>query len=290
MLAKKQALGRGLNALIPGNVHNKISSNKEIRDVDIDKILPNPYQPRTHFNEESIEELSESIKEKGVVQPLIVCENNDEFILVAGERRLRASKKAGLTKVPVIIANYNKSEMLQIALIENIQREGLNPLEEALSYRRLISEFNCTQEDVAKFVGKNRSSVANSLRLLNLPKDIQNDIEGEKITAGHARAILSLDSKILQEKLRNKIVEKNLSVRQAEQLASDMKHPIEKMLKKKLTTSDSIVLNIQNQLIEKLCTKVKVKTKSDKQGKIEIYYNNYDDLDKLFELLGIDTN
>lgn len=297
MAALKKGLGskgKGMEALINtqiGNLHNAMDealvSNKNSIEIDINKIEPNKKQPRKTFEENSLEELASSIKEYGIVQPLIVRKNEDFYEIVAGERRWRAAKIAGLKKVPAIIRDYESDLAFEIALIENIQRENLNPIEEALSYKRLNEEFNLSQDKIAEKVGKNRTTITNSMRLLNLDERVQNFIIEGKITSGHARALLTLTDNEIQFELAEKIIEDCLSVRETENL---VKHISELKSKEKdnsneqkSTFDNSSYKKIENDLKNIFGTKVKLSNKKNK-GKIEIEYYSNEDLDRLLSI------
>ncbi len=262
-MAEKKVLGKGLSAIF-----SDFSEDSEnIENISVDDIKPSPYQPRINENNESLEDLARSIKEKGVIQPIIVRRTKDGFELIAGERRLKASKLSGLQTIPAIVKNFSDEEAAQIALIENIQREDLNPLDEALAYKKLIENFNYTQEELSEKLGKNRATIANTLRLLNLPKNIIELIKTNKITAGHARALLSLDDESYQIELANLIVEKKLNVRDTEAKVRTQKAQLDfSQYEKKLNN----VLNIP----------VKIKF-SGKKGKIEITFKTKEELENL---------
>jgi len=286
-MAKKTGLGQGVGLLFG-------EETEKYFECDIAKIVPNKFQPRTHFDQTELEELSESIKEKGVIQPLIVKQQDDDstiYELIAGERRLRASKLAGLKTVPVVVMDVADDDtLLELALIENIQRTDLNPIEEAEAYKSLIEKFNYTQEEAAKRVGKNRSTVANLLRLLNLPKSTQQDLIDKTLSEGHARALLRLSEEPLKlEEVRNSIVSDGLTVRQTEKL-------IKKILSKTPSSTrkqrndfedklpDSYKKALTTQLTNRLNSKVMI-TESGSRGKIEIEYYSHDDLERVMQLL-----
>ena len=297
MAALKKGLGskgKGMEALINtqiGNLHNAtdeaLVSNKNSIEIDINKIEPNKKQPRKTFEENSLEELASSIKEYGIVQPLIVRKNEDFYEIVAGERRWRAAKIAGLKKVPAIIRDYESDLAFEIALIENIQRENLNPIEEALSYKRLNEEFNLSQDKIAEKVGKNRTTITNSMRLLNLDERVQNFIIEGKITSGHARALLTLTDNETQFELAEKIIEDCLSVRETENLVkhiSELKSKEkENFNEQKSAFDNSSYKKIENDLKNIFGTKVKLSNKKNK-GKIEIEYYSNEDLDRLLSI------
>ena len=282
-MEKRKALGRSLDALvsetgafIPGA--DTTGKQESVTYLNISDISPNRYQPREDFNQEKLNELITSIKEKGVVQPLLVRRVEDKFELVAGERRLRAMKTLGAKKVPVILKDVDDVGAIELALIENIQREGLNPIEEAHAYKRLVDEFKFTQEKISQTIGKDRSSVANTLRLLNLPLEIQRYITKGQISAGHARAILSVKGLQQQLNLCKKIIKKGLSVREAELLASPQ-------LKKRIGTrlaKDQHLIELEEALQNALATKVRIHH-GKKRGKVIIEYYSLEDLDRIIK-------
>jgi len=274
-------LGKGLEALIrPQNEKENVGSII----INIDQISPNPNQPRQNFDEDALQELVASIKEKGILTPLTICEKDDDYILIAGERRLRAAKLAGLTDVPAyIIEVKDDAELMEMALIENIQRENLNPIEEAQAYLYLSSKFKLSQEAVAKAVGKKRVTVSNSLRLLKLPTEIVASIKEGKISAGHGRAILMMKTKRSMIWLWEQIKSKSLSVRGAEALASSKNEDNQKSEAKK-KTSDPRIKQLEDQLISALGTKVKLSYNKGK-GRIIVNYYSDDDFERLFSIL-----
>ncbi len=260
---------------------------QSILDVPIENVSGNPDQPRKSFDEGSLAELSASIKEKGVIQPILVEKKGDSYIIIAGERRYRASKMAGLATVPVIVRDFSDNEKLEIALIENIQREDLNPIEEARAYHDLMARANFNQEEVALKVGKNRSTVANSLRLLKLPEDIQKSLSEGLISAGHARAILSFDTENQMKDLHKKIISDGLSVREAEGLSASGKKSTTKKSGNGGRISPQVnpeLRGIQEKFIDKFGTKVNISGNLHK-GKIEISYFSMDDLERLYEII-----
>lgn len=291
MTAQKRGLGKGLSALIPAKktVASIVSHPEGIeRFLKITEIKPNRFQPRRSFREAELAELMDSIKEKGVIEPVIVRRSGTGYELIAGERRLRACQKLGQEKIPAIIRQATDQEALEIALIENIQRENLNPIEESRGYERLAREFNLTQEALAKKVGKERSTVANSLRLLALPEEIQKMLEDDKLTAGHARALLTVSDKRKQLTLAQTIISKGLSVREAESLARVV------VVKQTSGTGptksknlDQHLSNIQNEMQRKFGTKVKIKPTGKTKGKIEIEYFTLDDFERVLLALNI---
>lgn len=277
-MSKLNALGSGLDSLIL-NI-NEEDSNNGVQEVDISLVKANPFQPRKTFNDESIAELSESIKSCGLIQPILVEEGLDGgYIIVAGERRYRATKLAGITTIPVIVKTLTEEDKLEIALVENIQREDLTPIEEAKAYKKLMDSMGLSQEDVAKKVGKKRSTISNSLRLLQLPNDLQGAVNSGELSAGHARAILSVDDNNTKRSIFNKVKEGNLSVRATERLAKD----INKAPKNSTTRIDPDVQYIEQQLIDAFGTKVQLKGSIEK-GKIEVSYFSKDDLSRILEL------
>lgn len=275
----RKALGRGIGALIPPRPEETRGSV----EVELGRIEPNPYQPRRDFDEKAIGELSESIRVHGVIQPLIVTRVGDRFQLVAGERRLRAARKAGLRKVPVVVREDVPSEAsLALALIENIQREDLNPIEEARAYRQLHDEFGLTQEEIAGRVGKERSTVANHLRLLRLPDSVQGMLAGGLITMGHARALLAIDRAERQKKLAQRIANEGLSVRQVESMVGE--DQASRARKSKPRTKDVFTRDAEEKLMRALKTKVEIDRRR-RGGTIRVVFSNEEELIRLFEQL-----
>lgn len=284
---KKRALGRGLDALIPsiGAVEDEkdAADAKSFLECDVDLIQPNRYQPRSNFAAEELTQLSESIRTQGVLQPILVRRLDMGYELVAGERRLRAAKMAGLNKVPVMVKDVTKAEMLEIAIVENIQRENLNPIEEAEAYQRLITEFGLTQEQASERVGKSRSAVANFLRLLQLPDGIKESITKGQLSMGHARALLGAPNQSQQETAWRVIIRKSLSVRQTEDLIKRLRTAKETVARKKSTTEDRHLAGVADNLSRQFGTKVQIKRRG-KKGKVEIEFYSNDDLNRLLEL------
>jgi ParB family chromosome partitioning protein len=281
---KKNALGRGLNALFPDLKDSVDTKDSDYFLCDIDIIKPNPYQPRKQFSKNDLEELTQSIKEQGLIQPVIVRKNEAGYELVAGERRLRASKASGLKKIPAVIKDATDIELLQMSIVENIQRQNLNPMEEAEAYQRLVDEFNLTQEQTAKKIGKSRSAVANFIRLGRLPEDIKARLRDNTLSMGHARALLGLDSSAKLNKAFQVVVSKGLSVRETEALVNKMKS---KKTPSKTIAKDSDDIyfsHLAEELSRQLGTKVNIKRKGQR-GKLEIEFYNNDDLDKLIDIL-----
>ena len=281
---KKLGLGKGLNALIPEIESIDNNSETEFFHCDINLITPNRYQPRLNFSKDELEDLSGSIKEQGVLQPLLVRKNKTGYELIAGERRLRASKMAGLDKVPVIIKDISDTELLELSIVENIPRENLNDIEEADAYQRLIDEFDFTQEQVATRVGKSRSAVANFLRLRQLNDPIKLNIVDGTLSMGHARALLGAESASQQEAVWKEIISKGLSVRQAESLIKKLKSQKNKPKKPAFSTDENYFKSITEDLSRRFGTKVQIKRKGRK-GKVEIEFYGNEDLGRLIDLL-----
>jgi len=279
---EKRALGKGLSALIPIKEPEISAPQSGVLEIPISQIRTNKYQPRTDFKQDKLNDLINSIREKGVVQPVLARKVQDGYELIAGERRLRAAKTLGLETIPVILRNATDVDMLEISLIENIQRQELNAIEEAIAYQRLIEEFNFTQDAVAKVLGKDRSTVSNILRLLNLPKKIQDLITSGDITAGHAKAILSLPTEEYRMRLSTLIVKKGLSVREAEVIAS--KRMFASKTPKTVAGKDQNIVDIENRLQQALGTRVVV-MHGKSRGQIRIDYYSNDDLNRILDIL-----
>ena len=289
----KKGLGKGLGSLFSEDdvkqVTAEVSETKEgdISTIRMSLIEPNKKQPRRHFDEEKIAVLAESIKEHGLVQPIIITPSeNGMYKIVAGERRWRAAKKLKLKEIPAVVRTYDDEQVAEIALIENLQRENLNPIEEAIGYNLLMEEFNLTQELISQRVGKSRSAVANSLRLLTLENDIQKMLINGNLTSGHARAVLSLEDTELRKALSKRIVEDNLNVRQAEALAKQLQKKAPQKKEKVKTAYDIELERIQTNLSTAMGTKVKI-NHTPKKGKIEIEYYGNDDLERVLEFFKI---
>jgi ParB family chromosome partitioning protein len=276
----KQALGKGLGALIPdlSTLDDKEKKALGITEIELDRIVPNEYQPRKAFDDEKLKELAASIREQGVIQPVIVHRAGSGYELIAGERRWRASRLAGLKTIPALIKEATKRDLLEMALIENIQREDLNALEAAEAYKRLQDEFKLTQEDLAKRVGKERSTVTNFLRILHLPKEIKQELAGGALSMGHAKALLSLERSRDQIQAAALIVKKGLSVREAESLAARLKNPPKE---RKIRQSQELK-SLEERLKKSLGTKVSILSKS-KGGRIIIEYFSAEELDRILE-------
>ncbi|MEN8200159.1 MAG: ParB/RepB/Spo0J family partition protein [Thermodesulfobacteriota bacterium] len=286
MATKKKGLGRGVDLLF-----NQEQEDEKYFFCEVDKIIPNQFQPRTHFDQESLQELADSINEKGIIQPLVVTPNGDgSYGLIAGERRLRASKQVGLETVPVVIREVEgDDELLELALIENVQRKDLNPIEEAEAYEKLIKIFSYTQEQAAEKVGKKRSTVTNRLRLLQLPDFIKDDIADGILTEGHARPLLRLSDDLQNMRAaRDQIVAKGLSVRQTEKLASRMKQQQRSKSastpQNKTTIPASFSQSLLNRITNRLHSKIHL-VQNGSRGKLEIEYYSLDDLERLVELI-----
>jgi len=272
----KKGLGRGLSSLIgETKVENKTNN------LSLAEIVPNKYQPRKNFDEENLNDLVNSIKERGVIQPIIVRKSNTDnskYEIIAGERRWLAAQKAGLHDIPVVVTDADDLKSLEFAIVENVQRHDLNPLEEAQGYKRLIDEFAYDQDKVSKFIGKSRSYISNSLRLLNLPKEVLDFVEQKKITAGHAKILVGLDNATF---LANKFIEKKLSVRQAENL-------VKLFRKSKRNTSsrvDSNIRDLENSISEKIGISVSIKNNKNNKGTISFYYKELDQLNKIIDII-----
>ncbi len=281
MTTQKKVLGRGLGALIPGKQMDALPPSADgLIQVPLDRIVPNPYQPRKTFNESSIDELARSVREHGIVQPLVVTREGERFRLIAGERRYRAAQKAGLLTVPVVVKELvQKGDALQIALIENIQREDLNPIEAAAAYHQLHQEFGLTQEEISRRVGKERSTVANFLRLLKLPESVKKLLASGQLSMGHARALLALDSAKKQEQLAERVVKRGLNVRQTEMMASE-RSP--KGAQQKEKEKDVFTRDAEERLTRTLRTKVAIDRKR-RGGVIHIRFASEEDLIRIYD-------
>jgi ParB family chromosome partitioning protein len=283
MATKRMALGKGLGALLPE--FGQAEPNALLY-CGIEEIIPNRSQPRKHFDESKLQELAESIKEKGILEPLIVRRIDQGYELIIGERRWRAAQKAGLKEVPVVVKEAEGREVLEISLIENLQREDLNPIEAAEAFKHLIEEFNINQEDLSKRIGKDRTTITNTLRLLKLPLEIRDQLLQNRITSGHARAILSIENKEKQKELCALIIKKGLSVREAEALAKRWSEKPKRSIPpaKKRGDLESQLSSLQDSLRKYLGTKVQI-TRKGQRGKIEIEYYSHQDLERLVEAI-----
>ena len=297
MPIKKKGLGKGLDSLIHDNKSMKsVTSEKTVESKEdaaaksgvqvmkINEVEPNRDQPRKNFDEDALLELSDSIKQFGVLQPLLVRKRKDYYEIIAGERRWRAAKLAGVKEVPVIEKEYTDQEILEIGLIENIQRENLNPIEEAIAYKRLLEEFKLKQDEVAERVSKSRTAVTNSMRLLKLSDKVQQMIIDDMISTGHARALLAIDDPELQYTLANKIFDEKLSVRETEKLVKEIKNP-KKPKEKKPVANSFIYQDLEEKMKSVFGTKVSIASKGKGKGKIEIEYYSDDELEHLFDMM-----
>lgn len=295
MAVKRSGLGKGLDSLIPDNKSSKmvkktVEAPKAPENVSgqimmkINEVEPNREQPRKKFEEDALLELADSIKQFGVLQPLIVQKKKDYYEIIAGERRWRAAKLAGVKEIPVIIKEYTDQEIVEISLIENIQRENLNPIEEAMAFKKLLTEFHLKQDEVAERVSKSRTAVTNSMRLLKLSDKVQQMIVDDMISTGHARALLAIDDPEQQYILANKIFDEKLSVRETEKLVKDIKNPKKEKPKKEIQNS-FVYENLEERMKSVIGTKVHVNHKPNGKGKIEIEYYSDSELERIFELL-----
>ena len=304
MAGKKSGLGRGLDALFPEKtVQSKPKTVKEEKKVSVEAkkssqqetgngekmmkismIEPNREQPRKNFDEDALQELSESIKQYGILQPLLVSDKKDYYEIVAGERRWRAAKMAGLKEVPVVVKEFSTQEIVEISLIENIQREDLNPVEEAMAYKRLIDEFHLKQDEIAERVSKSRTAVTNSMRLLKLDSRVQQMMVDEMISAGHARAILAIPDKEKQTSVAMKVFDEKLSVRETEKLVKHIVAPTKKKPVVSNPTEDAIYESLEEKMKGITGTRVFIHRKKNNKGKIEIEYYSRDDLDRIIDL------
>ncbi len=316
MSSKKRALGRGLEALLPARPAPAVITELTSADngtlssgangaaavvvleelpyqlLSVTELEPNPNQPREIFDEAALEELARSIRVHGILQPVAVVRREGKWRIVAGERRWRAAQLAGMLTVPAVVLELNDQEVLECALVENLQRENLNPVESARAYKALVDTFGLSQEEVADRVGLSRPAVANSLRLLRLPADYLRDVEGGYLTAGHARALLSLEREGDRRRLRDAVVRGRLSVREAEQLAAqiaDRTTVSKKKPAKSETALDSDLARLREQLIEALACRVQIKPLEKTRGRIEIHYDSLDELDRLLSVLGVEA-
>ncbi len=299
MAVKRNGLGKGLDSLIPNKNEKKPKTSAKIDDrekkeeevlksgeimVKINQVEPNRDQPRKDFDEDALVELADSIKQFGILQPLIVQKKKDYYEIIAGERRWRAAKIAGVKEVPVIVKEFTDQEIVEISLIENIQRENLNPIEEAMAYKRLLEEFNLKQDEIAERVSKSRTAVTNSMRLLKLSPRVQQMIVDDMISTGHARALLAIDDEEQQYILANKIFDEKLSVRETEKLVKALKNP-KKEIKKPKSEHTFVYDNIEEQMKNIIGTKVSVNPKANGKGRIEIEYYSEEELERIYDLI-----
>ena len=292
-MATKRGLGKGLEALFPSNVDigslskdvSRETSEKVI-EMKLNEIEPDINQPRKVFDDEKLEELSESIKEHGVLQPIIVTKKDDYYQIIAGERRWRASKKAGLKTIPVIVRDYDAKKIREVSLIENLQRQDLNALDTAKAIKELMEEHQLTQEQLAKTLGKSRSAIANTLRILNLDERVQDMVQEGKLSEGHARTLASIESPQKQYKLAMDIINLDLSVREAENMAKEEKEEVKKKpTNKKKSKLEAIYKDLENRIKSALGTKVSFKPQTKSKGKIVIDYYNEEELERILEIL-----
>ena len=297
MAVKRNGLGKGLDSLIPNKAEKTVKAEKKPEEkkeerksesgeilVKINQVEPNREQPRKEFDEDSLMELADSIKQFGILQPLLVQKKKDYYEIIAGERRWRAAKIAGIKEVPIIVKEYTNQEIVEISLIENIQRENLNPIEEAMAYKRLLEEFSLKQDEVAERVSKSRTAVTNSMRLLKLSPRVQQMIVDDMISTGHARALLAIDDEEQQYQLANRIFDEKLSVRETEKLVKALKNP--KTEKKAQKIEHTFVYNnIEEQMKNIIGTKVIVNPKANGKGKIEIEYYSEEELERIYDLI-----
>lgn len=296
-MAARGGLGKGLDALIPSSAASATkgsSASKQITDakegesvsiVKITKVEPNREQPRRTFNEDELQELADSIRQHGVLNPIIVQDRKDHYEIIAGERRWRASKIAGLKEIPVIIRHYTEQQIAEIALIDNIQRKDLNPIEEALAYKKLLEEFNLKQDEVAERVSKSRAAVTNSIRLLKLCDNVQQMIIDEMISEGAARALIPVENEELQYELAQKVFDEKLSVREVEKMVKNLGKPQKKKEVRFAEALDVIYKEYEEKLKQSVGTKVAITSKGDGSGKLEIDFYNHDDLERISALL-----
>lgn len=280
---ERRALGKGLSALIPERIVAGNVQREEILYVQSGQIKPNPFQPREDFDQQSIEELAQSIKEKGVIQPLLVRRRGDNYELIAGERRLRACISLGVNEIPIIVRDVSDQDSLELALIENIQREELNPIEEAHAYQHLIDKFHVTQEKISAVMGKARSSITNTLRLLKLPHEIQDEMKRGRISFAHGRALLEIEDLNHQRALAQDVIAKGLSVRELESLIKSRRP---KLIKRKISlgTREPLIAILEEQLQHALATKVRI-TKMQKRGHITIDFYSQEDLERIVNVV-----
>ncbi len=283
-MEQRRALGKGISALIPEKKDEQIGHKEEVIYVQTEKIKPNPFQPREEFEESGISELAQSIREKGVIQPLLVRRAGDNYELIAGERRLRAAKSLGLKEIPILVKNVEDIDSLELALIENIQREQLNPIEEAHAYQHLMEKFHMTQESISEVLGKARVTVTNTLRLLKLPHEIQMEIKKGRISYAHGRALIEIDDINLQRKFAQEIITKGLSVRELETLIKTRRPVGIKRKAGGAIVREPVVAVLEEELQHALATKVRV-TKRKKRGHITIEFYSQEDLERICNII-----
>lgn len=294
MSGKKKGLGRGLNTLIPSvtimdsGLAKEVAEKKEDHSISelmmpIQKLEPNPQQPRNQFDEDGLQELADSIKQYGILQPLLVKKRDHYYEIIAGERRWRAAKLAGMKEVPVIVKDFTEREIVEIALIENIQRENLSPIEEAMAYKKLMQDFQLKQDEIAAKVSKSRATITNSLRLLKLDHRVQNMLEDEMISTGHARALLGISDGDMQYQIAMKVFDEKLSVRDIEKLVKTMNQP--KKEKEQKDKYSFLYQDLEETMKQILGSKVHIKNKKDNKGKIEIEYYSRDELERIVDMI-----
>ncbi len=285
MAVKARGLGKGLNAIIGADVIGRGLDGPGGVEIPVDQLSPNPFQPRRTFTDEGLQQLAESIKRHGVLQPIVVRASGDGYQLIAGERRWRAARIAGLSKIPAIVREIDDSNMVQVALIENLQREDLNPIEEALAYRRLMDEFKMTQEQLSSTIGRSRPAIANAVRLLNLPAEIQRHIEENRLSEGHARCLLAVSNETDQLKAASEIIEGGLSVRQAEKLVKRISQDVSRETTRSQSgVDDPDAVRLAQRIEERLGTKVRLSGSAGK-GRLEIEYYSSEDLDRILGII-----
>ncbi len=294
MSGKKKGLGRGLNTLIPSvpimdsGLTKEVAEKKEDHSISelmmpIQKLEPNPQQPRNQFDEDGLQELADSIKQYGILQPLLVKKRDHYYEIIAGERRWRAAKLAGMKEVPVIVKDFTEREIVEIALIENIQRENLSPIEEAMAYKKLMQDFQLKQDEIAAKVSKSRATITNSLRLLKLDHRVQNMLEDEMISTGHARALLGISDGDMQYQIAMKVFDEKLSVRDIEKLVKTMNQP--KKEKEQKDKYSFLYQDLEETMKQIFGSKVHIKNKKDNKGKIEIEYYSRDELERIVDMI-----
>lgn len=284
-MAAKRGLGKGIDSMIPtGSTSKSAKEEKGVMIVDLNDIEPKKDQPRKLFNEDRLNELAESIKQHGIVEPLIVIKKDDYYEIVAGERRWRAARIAGLKEAPVVVKDYTPEQVVEIALIENLQREDLNPIEEAKAYKQLIDDYNLKQDDIAEKVSKSRTTITNSLRLLKLDERVQNMVIEECISSGHARALLAVEDKEEQYEIACKVFDRKMSVRETESIIKQLKKR-ENPRQKESLQNQEIYADIEEKLKQSMGTKVSINRKTNTKGKIEIEYYSEDELDRIVDII-----
>lgn len=284
-MAIRRGLGKGLNAIIGEAMLEEERHDLRGMEIPLERLSANPFQPRAEFDAEKLEELAESIRAHGVLQPIVVRRFGEDYQIIAGERRWRAAQIAGLTAIPAVVRELEDAGMIQVALIENLQREDLNPIEEAAAYRKLMDEFDMTQEQLSAALGKSRSTIANAVRLLNLPDEVQEHVVQGRLSGGHARCLLAVAGADLQLRLANEIIERGLSVRQTEELVKKLARNVSReTIENAPSAPDPNVVAVMRHLSERLGTKVKI-TGSSGKGKLEIEYYSVDDLERILDII-----